>query len=1111
MMLWAVALVVAGVAPAPSGGATRERDRREPPPVVELASPARDTLVGSRALELDATTRDDIVTLRGQIGTRDIGFVRRRGHWRAVVRAADLLPGDNTLVVTATDTRDRVAHVFRELYKPGAETELGLAVEDAAVAGAQAVKVRLAPGPALLHATLNGRDVSPRFSLHVGEQLVSLGADDGLRAGRNRLEVTAVTAAGAYQRVRLKLRVRGAGPVGAGPDAVVRTGVEYRLAASPGRSKLSGTLRWEVERAPTGSRATLQGSRSGRPRFTPDVRGTYVLRVEVRKGDAVAADIVTLTAQDSSIPPIGSHLDTQLDLAGLGFPGAGGIVLDGQVAYWPQDDVRALLPGPGAILLLLDQSTLELVSITTASAADAGELVTAVNDALTVHPKGIVAVLSLPFGSGGSEQTPETGYGTLLQTLGIDDAKTPDTWDRTIQLGLPFSAVVTIGSAQTTPQVWRSSPNSAVATPSVPALAGNWSGYLQLGNGGVGPYTLAPDTHVPFDTSADATPSSNTVTVGACPGPSCQTFPSQPLTTCAPSGTGGFQVVILAAGTLQPLTNQTFTTNGGCAAAADADALDWMANLLASQQTAGGDEDLMVIVQSIGTPRNANDLSNIEAYIGWTEVSNEVTEYGGNRTVFAQVGLSAGTPQGYTLVGYDSLGLPSSTSPFARETSAAAPGITTARISGLLARNRRNDLVPIVSVVGGVQSFFGTMIYQPPTPWPLPSTDGERRALAYLTTKVAPTFHPPVVVSAANDGNCYDPANPSFRAAYCDTSLDGSWELITIALQEQASLIPLDAVGFTPADWSNVLTQLANETADVSEIPALITNLQTPFGGTNVAAAVDLYTPVNAITQALNANQATQSSSYWLNLLGEVFGLAWAFLPPDVNAIAGLVSEGMAIASQLSRTSDGAPALDARVSVAADKLASELQQRYNDTSEDIAYLREILVTDYGKLLASVNAPGFSTQSLNDLKDGLRRATRAWAYPPLLSSVFRMDQLLDKDGGFTGNARDFQCTWYQNESGFPYHPFRDAPDLVQYSFGLPPPSPPNTVFVLAGPGNPDSGPSEAIYPATPPDTLMTAMFAAPTANDDTTDLAVYPVHFFERDLGLMTGRTITCFQ
>jgi len=97
------------------------------------------------------------------------------------------------------------------------------------------------------------------------------------------------------------------------------------------------------------------------------------------------------------------------------------------------------------------------------------------------------------------------------------------------------------------------------------------------------------------------------------------------------------------------------------------------------------------------------------------------------------------------------------------------------------------------------------------------------------------------------------------------------------------------------------------------------------------------------------------------------------------------------------------------------------------------------------------------------------------------------------------------------SGFPYHPFRDAPDVAQYSAMLPPPYSPNPVYVLAGPGNPDSGPSQAIHPATPPETLMTALFTAPANLADTTNLGVYPPHFWERDFGLGSGRAITCFQ
>lgn len=1105
---WGTALTILLALAVPATAAAKRRPRT-PAPMVAIAAPGADTVLDRPTLRLRVVTADRRTTVRGYVGGKEIALARRGTRWTARLRRRDLQPGMTLFDVVAKDADGGSRHVRRRLYRPGDPGDLGLAVTAAREEQVAVARITLGTGVAKLAATVNGRSIDARLVPRAGEQTVALGAGDGLRTGRNTLRVIAVGAGGVVQRRTVVLELPDGPLAEAGPDATVRTGVEHRLDGRRSRSGANGTrpaLRWEILSAPAGSRATLRGRTGARPRFTADVRGTYVLRAAARQaGGTGSADTVTLAAQDSSIPPVGSYLQTQMDLASLGYAGAGGVLIDGQIPSL--GGVSALLQTPGMILVLLDRATLEVVAIDVADASQASQLVAGVNAALPSYPKGLVVVLSAPQGIGSTPQSPSTAFEDLLQLVGVDDPTKPAEWDKTVQDGYPWSAVALMGGILQKPLVWRSTHDSAVATPEVPAYPGNLSGYLQLGNGGAGPYTFVHDGHTPFDTSAVSTPSANTVTVGTCPGATCQTFASPALTTCTPSGTGGFHVVVLRAGTLQLVENESFTTNGGCGVQDEIAAVTALGTLL-SAYAAPGIDDYVVVVQSIGTPRNTNLVDLFQTIASWEQVVSPITQLGGTTWAFAQMGLF-GTEQGYTLVGYNGRTQPGALTPWAREASAVAPTGGAARIAGMAGRDRRNALVPRVTAVGGaIDTSMSTLIYQPKTPWPVPTTPGEEAALAYLTSTVAPTFNPPVIVNAENDGACFDPAKPSFRAAYCDTTLDDSWALVSAALAANASLIPLGDHGFTAQEWSDVLTQLAKETADVSVIPAFISNLQKPFGGVNETAALDLYTPVNDIKTSLDARGSSSSASTWLSYAGDIFGILWAVLPEPANALCGVFSETLAIVSEATANDDGTPALDAAVQTEAESLASEFSSRYVAASQSIAYLREILVTDYGKLRAVVEGPGFSPQTLSVAEDGLRTSARAFATPPLIGSVFAVDQLYEKGGPYEGAATDFECHYFdEDENEYDYYPFYGAPAVVQYT----PVSPPwqTQAYVLAGPGNPDDG--GPVYPALPPTDLMTGLFATPTQPGDETNLGVYPVHFFERSIGLTSGPAITCFQ
>jgi hypothetical protein len=85
----------------------------------------------------------------------------------------------------------------------------------------------------------------------------------------------------------------------AGPDQTVAVGEEEHLSGT-GSSDPEGnplTYRWSITSAPDGSSAALTGATSATPSLTPDVAGTYVMRLIVNDGTLDSApDSVTVTA-----------------------------------------------------------------------------------------------------------------------------------------------------------------------------------------------------------------------------------------------------------------------------------------------------------------------------------------------------------------------------------------------------------------------------------------------------------------------------------------------------------------------------------------------------------------------------------------------------------------------------------------------------------------------------------------------------------------------------------------------------------------------------------------------------------------------------------------------
>jgi hypothetical protein len=176
-----------------------------------------------------------------------------------------------------------------------------------------------------LRAKLNGRRIEgvsrPR---RIGERRLRLTRTEGLRPGRNVLEIAANSARGRGDVERRAFRLSPSAVI-PGVRALdhVRANAPVRLDAGPSLAPRSGrrlTYRWRFASRPRGSHARLRGATRRVARFRPDVPGRYSVRLVARpagrRGAAATAaatgagSLVTDVTAQAPIPPYGLQLST---------------------------------------------------------------------------------------------------------------------------------------------------------------------------------------------------------------------------------------------------------------------------------------------------------------------------------------------------------------------------------------------------------------------------------------------------------------------------------------------------------------------------------------------------------------------------------------------------------------------------------------------------------------------------------------------------------------------------------------------------------------------------------------------------------------------------------
>jgi hypothetical protein len=158
---------------------------------------------------------------------------------------------------------------------------------------------------------LNGRRVDDALELTRHDRGIrgGLGADEGLRHGRNHLVVEMLQRDGSLSRdVHSFVVPRDRPLAGAGPHRTIGVGEPVRLdgsATRPSPGAKSGiSYRWRIIRAPKRSQAKLRNADGVRPLIRPRVPGRYVIRLIATPagGGAPSMDEVTVNAPQTDSP-----------------------------------------------------------------------------------------------------------------------------------------------------------------------------------------------------------------------------------------------------------------------------------------------------------------------------------------------------------------------------------------------------------------------------------------------------------------------------------------------------------------------------------------------------------------------------------------------------------------------------------------------------------------------------------------------------------------------------------------------------------------------------------------------------------------------------------------
>lgn len=1016
---------------------------------LRIASPSQDQFFTSAPVrvEVSAPRKASAIRVRldGQVVTRAFERVRP-GLWRARLGARRLDVGPNHIVVSATVGKRSLYDGTRFFLGRRAPAFLALAVPPRR-AGPLVGRVDVKGRPETLRATLNGDRLRwPRQLWDTSRVSLPLGADDGLGFGANKLRVFAAKPNGGFDVERRTIRVPRTRPLaGAGRDRRTTAGARVRLDGRSSRAALGAdarlSYRWQVVREPRGSKGNLRRAGSARPLLVADRPGVYRVQLIVTETGRSAAGArvsrsasdVTTVSSEPNVKPVGMPIET-IDYNGENTEETAdtGIRLGSKV-YW-----LGMPKGNSVQALILERDTLEVLYAASypGTKANAETLKSQVKK----YGANALVVISNPDLFANSEVN--SLFATIAESLGLNKKQGESLklgragWS---VIGVPGSKNAFFGAGES----WDLQGAGNVR--------GNLSGYLAKGGVSSYGFNFVPAGRVVFETAAPVELAGrNTIRIGGAE------YLSSPFADCA---TGGFQVEVVIAETLVPVSGETFATNGCGAAAGEAGEKAMTAYLEAVTLVGGQTEGpKLVFVQSIGSPFGPASASR-------AALATALERLGATGSVFGEA------TESYALVG----GLGIEDLPLT-EASQSLTG-QAASLAGVLEPNRNNSHVPVLSSPGGAEPYqLSAIAYQAPRAWPLSQTAEQKAALKYA----AEFLH---LERSTSQNACYLPEQqPDVRAQYCNLDARNEWKSMAGELRNAPFR---SGHGFKSTAWKALRTQLAGEFEDVQKTWSLVTTLQSAFGPSSTSALVNLKKIALEIEEATAPPAKSEVAGWWLELTANLLSIAsyYSFDVPKevVQKTTGTLSGALFITAQLIFGPQGAPAAETFKIETAD-FAHRLSETYLDASVGLDRVGEIVVTDYGKLTAAKEAGlfGINGEVVEKLAGVLGPGSRGWSYQKLLPAAYEAVSL---EGGPVYNnplpetAGEYNCTYYAGQKGAEgeYKPFAKAPKLAQ----LRTKSPAGALGVLVIAGEPLPGSSAKEEPRMATKKLLEPVFKAET--------------------------------
>jgi hypothetical protein len=654
------------------------------------------------------------------------------------------------------------------------------------------------------------------------------------------------------------------------------------------------------------------------------------------------------------LPEIGVPIDT---LNG----GAGGVLLGAPLfTFFPPT-------GPGVQLVALDRTDLTKVASHTYPPTLSGmqSLLRAVQ---SLGSSDLVIVAS-PAGSNSSIQVVDPSAVSILnQALSIIGA--PEATQGNVANPPPqgFSAIGVPGAF-----CCESAINPGLNLTGADGTVhqnGDLSGYLQLDN--TQHYTYVSPDYVPFNTNAAGTTASQAVvTMGN------HTYTSDAL----PAGQAGFFLMLLDAGSLQLVQKDTAAVSGGGISPFDAG--NNLFTLTRDIQSAYRDPSKLLVLQSIGQVQRTDDSTG-GLNAAWDDFATAQGQIGGNGLY-----LNALSPGAYTYVGPAQPNTGANSQFSATSSADASGGAGAGQLSGMLARNSNSQYWPrVAGPLTPATAFLPTVVYQPPTPWPLRDTPAQRQAMACIAAALQ--IPAPIEDDYTNSG-------------YDFGSLSGPLDRLS---SSKLPNLPQCSTGFQASDFDNAQNELATEFNYVATVGQLTSDLQKPL----VAGASSVQANLVNITQNIQSSVNPpdgQTASNAEDVLNTFFYAGSNI--PGAGSLISLEGSYFDLTAQLVDNGDGSNEVTQDVTSDADSLGDVLAGRLQDTYNEMDRIRELLVSDYGKLqtvFQNIGGPwALSSQADEQAQDALTASAQQLVYEALFPLQFSLFRFGDQQ---VSSAGDYSC-------------------------------------------------------------------------------------------------------